>query len=119
MECDFSTSPPANIIHHNREKRMYVNGKDAPGSYSISVSYIGGELKTIQQFINRAETCQQHLKYECKHSVITKCGWFKDGDGRNVKHYFPGGNERIGGCACYATKSCADKTSKYCMIKII
>ena len=117
VECDFSTTPPTNILHHNLEARIKAKSGskqyEAAGGYSVSVTYTDVDLDSVKAFVAQADSCTQHVKYDCKGSILFNYGWFRDGNGKHVKSYFPGGNETIGGCACYVTRSCATTSREY------
>ena len=111
VECDFSTSPPANIIHHDKEKTMNIHGHDAPNSYVIDVDY-NVPLSTLTSFIDMADACSQHLITGCYHS--SQRDWSRKGrSGVATTKFWPGGDPLTGGCACGTTGSCATKGGKF------
>ena len=108
VKCDFSTTPPANIINHDKEKSIHVSGHEAVRSYVIDVKY-GMKLSALTSFIDKATSCSQYLKTKCYHTGQQYWGW-KGRSGQLVTKFFPGGDPTIGGCACKKTNSCANSS---------
>ena len=111
VECDFSTSPPANIINHNKLATMHVKGKEPIRSYVIDITY-NADATAINTLIDSADSCSQYLKTKCHHTGQQYWGW-KGRSGQLVTKFFPGGDPTIGGCACKKTNSCANSSELF------
>ena len=115
--CDFSTSPPANIINHNKEQTIHVTGHEATSSYVIDVEY-DVELSVLNSFIDSADSCSQHLQTNCKNSGQQYWSW-KGRSGVAINKFFPGGDPSIGGCACKKSNSCASSSELILILHLI
>ncbi|XP_013416949.1 neurexin-4 [Lingula anatina] len=110
--CDMSKTPPVAVIHHDKEDRMRIDGFEGKGEYKMDIVYATSS-QHISALMERSGPCRQRLRYECQGSIIYSetsrtdpYSWW-EGNGKEIKTYWPGGNPHMGGCECYKTKSCA------------
>ncbi|XP_013388072.1 contactin-associated protein-like 5 [Lingula anatina] len=108
-----STSPATAIFHHDQESRTHVDGYKDAQSYSTALSY-GLSIEQMAAYVDREGiSCSQHMKYECKGSVILKSGtiysaWY-DRSGQQAP-FWAGGDPSgaMGNCACSRDGTCED-----------
>ena len=105
VECDFSTSPPANVIHHSNENRVDATGHEASSSFVITPIY-NVNISDMISLIDSADSCRQYLKSECRYSSQSYWGW-KNRYMNTVTNFWPGGDMKSGGCTCKRDNSCA------------
>ena len=70
------------VVTHDSENRTHVNGFEAGGDCSRDIQYIGSSLTQIKSLTNVSSFCQQFIKHEYKHSVLslTKYAWWVSRD---------------------------------------
>ena len=93
------------VISHDSESRTHVSVCDSPGCYSRDIHYTGASLSQLASLTRVSSQCEQFIKYECYHSIISAHVWWVSRDSAEM-HYWGGGSPRIR-CACGLTSSCA------------
>jgi hypothetical protein len=95
-----------------------VNGYEGAGEYEINLNYDIG-LEWVVNVINASTYCQQHLRWECKATIIHNprnpvfMTTFWSNRTGSPMLYFPGGSPGSSNCSCGETWSCVD-TSLAC-----
>ena len=103
------------VISHDSESRTHVTGFLAAGSYSRNVLYSGADLSQLASLTAVSAHCEQFIKYECRHSVLSyrrrPFGWWVSRDQRKMT-YWGGASPGSDKCACGMTNSCADRSER-------
>lgn len=61
------------VITHNSEQRTLVDGFEESGSYRRDVVYDGiSDMDQLRALASISNHCEQFIKYECYHSLISK-----------------------------------------------
>ncbi|XP_013420282.1 uncharacterized protein LOC106180733 [Lingula anatina] len=115
VQCDMSTNPPTATFSHDHEARTHVSGYDPALSYSATLTYDDASVEQVATYVDYVgESCTQHVKYECYHSVISVnngtlnyAAWY-DRNGQ-VAQFWPGGDPDgvPFNCACSQNGTCA------------
>ena len=109
--CDMSDKNGAGVtvISHDSESRTHVNGCNPLGCYSRDIHYRGVSLSQLASLTRVSSHCEQFIKYECYHSIISRYGWWVSRDSTKMTHW-GGASPGSGRCACGMTNSCADSS---------
>ncbi len=57
-------------VHHEQEKPTVVNGYQEPGSYVRPINYPIKEREQFDEFVARAYSCEQYIRYKCWNSRL-------------------------------------------------
>ena len=93
------------VISHDSESRTHVDGCEDKGCYSRDIHYTGASLSQLASLTRVSSQCEQFIKYECYHSIISAHAWWVSRDSAEM-NYWGGGSPRLK-CACRLTISCA------------
>ncbi|XP_013408070.1 neurexin-4-like [Lingula anatina] len=107
-----TSSPPTASIGHDQGLRTKTDGHESAGSHVFRVLY-DVTIRQLTALMANSTNCKQHLKYECYSASIGANGfrvpsnsWWVSRDGESMT-YWPGGDPKLGGCACERTNTCA------------
>ncbi|XP_013408079.1 contactin-associated protein-like 2 [Lingula anatina] len=109
--CNMTSSPPTASIGHDRGLRTKTVGYEKVGSHICKVLY-DVTMRQLTALMSNSSNCKQYFKYECHGALINTGGsggqstWWVSRDGENMT-YLPGGDPKLGGCACKRTNTCA------------
>ena len=99
------------VVSHDSENETLVDGFEAPGSYSRSVTYDETSLIQLASLTASSSHCEQFIKYKCYQSFLRSkgimYGWWVSRDGENMT-YWGGVNSVPFKCACGLNNTCAD-----------
>ena len=110
--CDMSDKNGVGVtaISHDSESRTHVQGFESPGSYSRDIHYTGASFPQLASLTRVSSHCEQFIKYECYHLMLTRgafFSWWVSRDSTKMT-YWGGASPGSGKCACGMTNSCAD-----------
>ena len=95
-------------VNHDSEERTYVNGYEAPFSYSKTVRY-NMTMGQITALMDLSGKCEQFISYECRGSLLLGAyrvfGAWESRKGIRM-NYWGGASPGSGMCACGMTQSC-------------
>ena len=94
------------VISHDSESRTRVPSCDPAGCYLHDIHYKGASLSQLASLTRVSSQCEQFIKYECYHSIISSHAWWVSRDSAKM-NYWGGGSPRFT-CACGMTSSCAN-----------
>eukprot|EP00062_Callorhinchus_milii_P019503 gi/632974159/ref/XP_007903517.1/ PREDICTED: uncharacterized threonine-rich GPI-anchored glycoprotein PJ4664.02-like [Callorhinchus milii] len=108
--CDMTSDPftAITVVSHNSETRLRVAPCEEPGCYSRELSY-QADLIQLNALTRVSESCEQHVKLDCRHIrfIQSGWGWWVSWDGRKMS-YWGDANPDSGSCACGMSGSCSD-----------
>ncbi|XP_041041074.1 uncharacterized protein LOC121276571 isoform X4 [Carcharodon carcharias] len=107
--CDMTSdqSTAITIVSHDSERRTRVSPCEEPGCYRREIKY-EAELIQLNALTRISESCEQHVKLDCRHIRFIQAGWgwWVSWDGRRM-FYWGGASPGSGRCACGMTESCS------------
>lgn len=119
VTCKFiSKGPTQTIMHHRSEDDVVVQGYDGRGSYIRSIDYYA-PMESINQIVERSQSCSQYIKYTCTNSRLFNSGSSREyfdpfswwvGANNQKMDYWGGSLPGSGMCACGLDGSCKDPT---------
>ena len=107
------------ILHHVLEDRTHVNGYETLGSYRADIEFmdIGKNYHRVKSVMDLTDKCEQHVKYECRGSMISD-GYIIAGlEGRQIlynDYYMEGG-----GCQCILKDACENHNKTTSVILLV
>ncbi|XP_078394854.1 uncharacterized protein LOC144678793 isoform X2 [Cetorhinus maximus] len=107
--CDMTSDQltATTIVSHDSERRTRVSPCEEPGCYRREIKY-EAELIQLNALTRISESCEQHVKLDCRHIRFIQAGWgwWVSWDGRRM-FYWGGASPDSGRCACGMTESCS------------
>ena len=92
-----------NIIHHNTEVSIFVNGFEPPASYQRSITYFASH-KHIQAIKDKSSQCEQFVNFTCNAADAVKQSYWVDFNGQKKTYEHPESEK----CQCRLPKACED-----------
>ncbi|XP_072365099.1 uncharacterized protein [Scyliorhinus torazame] len=107
--CDMTSDQltAITIVSHDSERRTRVSPCEEPGCFRREINY-EAELIQLNALTRISESCEQHVKLDCRHIRFIQAGWgwWMSWDGRRMFYWGDASPDR-GGCACGMTESCS------------